>query len=99
MLVCVGDVLVCSKDPKQALLELNKCFPFKPKLINLPKIYLGVKLIEVQLPNGVVAWSVSTSHYIKEAVKNVKLYLKKQDSSLSHGKNCYGYEFMDPKRR
>ena len=45
-------------------------------LIESPTIYLGGKLSQVELPNGVVAWTVSSSQYVQEAVRNLELHLK-----------------------
>ncbi len=39
-----------------------------------PAYYLGAKLRQVTLPNGVHAWSMSSSKYIQAAVYNVKNY-------------------------
>ena len=41
-----------------------------------PDIYLGAKLKRVTLTNGVVAWSMSPSKYVQEAVQNLALKLK-----------------------
>jgi hypothetical protein len=43
-----------------------------------PDIYLGAKLREMQLPNGVYAWSLSASKYVQEAVRNVRDYFQKE---------------------
>ncbi len=40
-----------------------------------PDIYLGAKLKLTQLPNGVMAWGLSTSKYFVQAVKNCQLHL------------------------
>jgi hypothetical protein len=36
---------------------------------------LGAKLKNTFLPNGVVAWGMSSSKYVQYAVKNVQYYL------------------------
>ena len=63
-------------------MEINKYFPMKPKSIGPPKIYLGAKISKVQLPNGVVAYAMSMSQYVKEAVRNVESHLMKRNLSL-----------------
>ena len=40
-----------------------------------PDIYLGAKLKETRLPNGVMAWGLSPSKYVVQAVKNCQLHL------------------------
>ena len=40
-----------------------------------PDIYLGAKLREVMLPNGVCAWGQSPSKYVQESVRNCEKFL------------------------
>ena len=40
-----------------------------------PDLCLGAKLCKVTLPNGVQAWSTSSSKYMHEDVKNLEQYL------------------------
>ena len=72
MLLYTDDCLAISKNPREALMEINKYFPMKPSSIGPPRIYLGAKISRVQLPNGVTAFSMSMSQYVQEAVKNVE---------------------------
>ena len=69
MLLYTDDCLAISKTPLESLMEINKYFPMKPSSIGPPKIYLGAKITKVQLPNGVVAFAMSMSQYVKEAVR------------------------------
>jgi hypothetical protein len=55
-------------------------FKMKPGSIGDPDIYHGAKLREMQLPNGVYAWSLSASKYVQEAVHNVKDYFQRERS-------------------
>ena len=41
-----------------------------------PNIYLGTKLKRVTLDNGAVAWSLSPSKYVQEAVQNCEKHVK-----------------------
>jgi hypothetical protein len=43
--------------------------------IQVPAFYLGTKLKNTVLPNGVVAWFMRSSKYVQSAVQNVKEYL------------------------
>ena len=45
-----------------------------------PDHYLGGKVRNVQLENGVYAWAFSSSQYLQTAVKNVEAYLDSQDN-------------------
>ena len=47
-----------------------------------PDIYLGSKLRQVTLCNGVKAWSASPSKYVQEAVSNLESYLDKQGKGI-----------------
>ncbi len=44
--------------------DINKYLPLKPSSVGDPDIYLGAKLKETQLPNGVMAWGLSPSKYV-----------------------------------
>ncbi|KAL7460544.1 hypothetical protein ACHAXS_000991 [Conticribra weissflogii] len=52
-------------------------FFLKPDSVGAPNIYLGAKLKLTQLKNGVWAWGISLSKYVKEEVKNCKDYVFK----------------------
>ena len=43
--------------------------------------------MQVNLPNGVNAWVMSTSHYMQEAVRNIERHLKRKGLSLRRGTN------------
>jgi hypothetical protein len=47
----------------------------KESSIQVPTLYLGVKLKKTVLPNGVVAWGMISSKYVQSAVQNVKEYM------------------------
>ena len=48
----------------------------KPGSIGDLDIYLGVKLREVTLSNGVTCWSMSSAKYVKDAIRNVEEYIE-----------------------
>ena len=50
----------------------------KEESIGPPDIYLGGKLRELTLENGIKAWSFSSSQYVQSAVQNVETYLKEK---------------------
>jgi hypothetical protein len=62
-------------DPGSPLANLDEYFKTKEGSIQVPTFYLGAKLKKTVLPNGVVAWSMSSSKYVQSAVQNVKIYL------------------------
>ena len=50
----------------------------KQDSIKPPDLYLGGRIRQVTLDNGVKAWAFGSSQYVKYAVKNLEEYLKKQ---------------------
>jgi hypothetical protein len=80
MLCYVDDILSIHHDAMTALNELDYYFKMKPGSIGDPDIYLGGKLRETTLANGVKAWGISPSKYIQEAVRNTEGYLEKNFS-------------------
>ena len=75
MLLYIDDALSISHDPASALWELDKYFKMKAGSIAKPDIYLGAKLRQVQLDNGVHAWTMSASKYVQESIDNCVAYL------------------------
>jgi hypothetical protein len=49
--------------------------PLKPSSVGDPDVYLGAKLRQTCLPNGVWAWGLSPSKYVAQAVKNCQTHL------------------------
>ena len=80
----MGDCLVISENGEKFLRnEIGKYFSLKKTSIVPPEVYLGRKIILVELSNGAKAWAFRSSQYVQEAVQNVKSYLKEQDLKLS----------------
>ena len=90
MLAYVDDLLSIHHDAMGALQELDKYFVMKKGSIGDPDIYLGAKLRQVTLPNGVHAWGASPSKYVQDAVKNVGEYLAKNFDGRKFQKRVSG---------
>ncbi len=58
--------------------QINGYMPLKPSSVGDPDIYLGAKLKQTHLPNGVWAWGLSPSKYVAQAVKNCQSHLTKK---------------------
>jgi hypothetical protein len=71
----VDDILCIHHDPMSVMSEINKYLSLKPSSVGDPDIYLSARLKETRLPNGIMAWGLSPSKYIVQAVKNCLLYL------------------------
>ena len=79
----VDDCLCIDEFPETILRkEIGKYWNLKPSSVGPPSIYLGNKVTQVTLENGVTCWSFSSSQYVQAAVTNVEKYLKLRDQSL-----------------
>ena len=76
MLLYCDDCLCIGLNAEAELEKLDHYFKMKPGSIGDPDVYLGTKLKPVVLPNGVVAWGLSSSKYVQEAISNIDKYLK-----------------------
>ena len=83
VILCVDDCLCIPADPREALIQINKYFPMKPTSVGPPKVYLGGKVLQVILPNGVKTFSYSASQYLHETVRGVEEHLVKKGLKLS----------------
>lgn len=75
ILCYVDDILCMHHDPMTILDRINGYMPLKPSSVGDPDIYLGAKLKQTRLPNGVWAWGLSPSKYVAQAVKNCQTHL------------------------
>jgi hypothetical protein len=76
ILIYADDILCVHHDPGTSLAQIDKYLKMKPGSIMEPTFYLGDKLKKTVMPNGVVAWGMSSSKYAQAAVQNVQEYLK-----------------------
>jgi hypothetical protein len=75
ILCYVDDILCIHHDPMSVMNKINSYLPLKPSSVGDPDIYLGAKLKLTLLPNGVMAWGLSPSKYVIQAVKNCQSHL------------------------
>jgi len=75
ILLYCDDCISIGLDAANELVKLDHYFKMKPGSIGDPDVYLGNKLKPVVLPNGVVAWGMSSSKYVQEAVANLERYI------------------------
>jgi hypothetical protein len=61
ILCYVDDILCIHHGPMSVMKEINGYLPLKPSSVGDSDIYLGAKLKETGLPNGVMAWGLSPS--------------------------------------
>ena len=83
VLLYTDDILAIMENPESFLRdELGQRFTLKEKSIGPPTQYLGNKVSQIELMNGVKCWSFSSSQYIQNAVKNVEKYLALRGETL-----------------
>jgi hypothetical protein len=75
ILCYLDDILCIQHDAMFVLDSINKYLPLKPTSVGDPDIYLGAKLKETQLPNGIWAWGLSPSKYVNQVVQNCQTHL------------------------
>ncbi len=64
ILCCVDDIMCLHHNPMSVMNEISRYLPLKPSSVGDPDIYLGAKLKQTRLPNGVMVWGLSPSKYI-----------------------------------
>ena len=77
ILCYVDDILVVHHESMSVLGKINEYLPLKPTSVGDPDLYLGAKLRNIRLDNGVYAWSLSPSKYVSQAVANCAEHLDK----------------------
>jgi hypothetical protein len=79
VLLYVDNVIVISENVERVLREeIGRQWTLREESIDPPSKYLGGKLREVTLTNGMKAWAFGSSQYIHKAVNNVVNHLKKK---------------------
>jgi hypothetical protein len=69
--IYVDKILYVNHDPGSLLENLDEYFKIKEGSIQVTTFYMGVKLKKNVLPNGVVAWDMSSRKCVQSAVQNV----------------------------
>ena len=70
----VDDILCINHKLSNLLNKLNGYMLLKPSSVRSPNMYSGTKLKQMQLHNGIWAWSMSPSKDVQEAVRICKEY-------------------------
>jgi hypothetical protein len=72
ILIYMDDILCVHHDPGSPLAKLDEYFKMKEGSIQVTTFFLGDKLKKTVLPNGVVAWVMSSRNYVQFAVQSVQ---------------------------
>ena len=76
ILCYVDDLLVVHHNPKRVMDRIDSFLPLMPGSTGSPEMYLGAKLKKKTFDDGTVAWGLSPSKYVQQAVRNVETFLK-----------------------
>ena len=79
ILCYMDDIMVIHHDDCLILDKIDKYMNLKESSTGDQDIYLGAKLRQMEMPNGVLAWGISPSKYVQEAVHNCEIYLEDND--------------------
>ena len=83
VLLYTDDALVISERAESVLRnEIGHYFTLKEESIGRPSQYLGGKMRQVKLENGIKCWAFGSTQYCKAAVDNVEEYLKAKGETL-----------------
>ena len=65
--------------------KIDKFIKMKAGSIGDPDIYLGAKVKQMKMNNGVTAWAISPSKYVDEAVNNCENWIRENMPEHKHG--------------
>lgn len=86
ILTYVDDCLCVSHQPKRAIEGIKATFKLKGDKAEVPDMYLGGQIAQVETTNGSKCWTLSSEKYLKTAISNVEENLNK--SSLRLPSKC-----------
>ena len=82
LLTYVDDIIVISHEVKAVMATIAQVYTIKAGSEKEPDQYLGATVRKWKLGEGQFCWGMSSSNYVKEAVRVVKLKLKAQEARL-----------------
>ena len=68
----VDDVLHLHPDPETLMNRLAEVYRLNDGIVGEPDIYLGANIEKIQLDDGSVAWSMTSSEYVTNAIQNLE---------------------------
>ena len=83
MVLCyVDDILEISETPMKNIEGIKVVFRLKGDKAEVPNMYLGALIQEVESADGTECWMMSSNKYVKAAMENIKLHLSKSNCRL-----------------
>ena len=87
MILCyVDDVISISEKPMRAIEGIQSIFKLKGDKAEIPDMYLGAGIEQVETASGTKCWTMTSEKYVKTAVTNVELKLAEDKQRLPS--NC-----------
>ena len=77
VLFYVDDVLAISDMPMRTMYGIRIVFKLKDDKAEVPDVYLGAMLIQVETETGNKCWSMSSENYVKAEIDNLESKLGK----------------------
>ena len=84
VLLYVDDCLCIHHSAEEELIKIDKFFKMKAGSIGDPDIYLGAKVKQMKMNNGVAAWAISPSKYVNEAINNFENWIQENITEHKH---------------
>ena len=75
-------MLAISDIPMRTMNGIRSVFKLKDDKAEVPDMYLGASLFQVETETGTKCWSMSLENYVKPATENLKSKLGKSDMHL-----------------
>ena len=83
MVLCyVDDLLAISNMPMRTNEGIRSVFKLKYDKAEVPDVYLGATLSQVETETGTKCWSMSSEKYVKAAIDSLESKLGKSDMHL-----------------
>ena len=83
MVLCyVDDVLAISDMPMRKMDGIRSVFKLKDDKAELPDVYLGATLSQVETETGTKCWSMSSEEHVKAEIDSLESKLGKSDMHL-----------------
>ena len=83
----MGDILWCSHNTQLIIDALDLTYDLKDRLVGPPDIYLGPEMKKYQVSSGKSHWGMSSTQYVKNAIKTEKEMLKDVEREFSKVKS------------
>ena len=83
MVLCyIDDMIAIYDTPMRTMDGIRSIFKLKDEKAEVPDVYLGATLSQVETETGTKCWPMSLEKYVKAAIENLESKLGKSDMHL-----------------